>query len=62
MPQRTLDLMLKSLEQIERFSIPKAYRRSINLTLLIEIAFTNTMSRNLQKLQSIHLDIRNQSS
>lgn len=43
MPQRTLDLLLKSLEQIENLRILEAYRRSINLTLQIEIAFTNTM-------------------
>jgi hypothetical protein len=42
MPQRTLNLVLKSLEQIEKFRIPKAYRRSVKLTLQIEIAFTNT--------------------
>lgn len=44
MSQKTSDLILKSLEQIERFRILKAYGRSINLTLQIEIAFTSTMS------------------
>lgn len=43
MSQKTFDLIWKSLEQIERFRILKAYR-SINLTLQIEIAFTSTMS------------------
>lgn len=49
--------MLKSLEQIEKLRILKAYRRSINLTLQFEIAFTNTISQNVQ---SIYLNIQNQ--